>query len=86
MLSFSGIGGLIKIMDVFFFIAHEKGFKFHAHPQTGTYSCFYRICCSTLKFYFWLVLGMGGRMYSLCRPSLLLYLSILRTHWELLTP
>ena len=20
-------------------IAHEKGFKFHAQPQTGTYSC-----------------------------------------------
>ena len=21
-------------------IAHEKGFKFHAQPQTGEYSCF----------------------------------------------
>ena len=21
-------------------IAHEKGFKFHAQPQTGAYSCF----------------------------------------------
>ena len=31
----------IKIMAVFFFIAHEKGFKFHAQPQTGAYSCSY---------------------------------------------
>ena len=23
---------------VFFFIAHEKGFKFHAQPKTGAYS------------------------------------------------
>ena len=33
----------IKIMAVFSFIAHEnleKGFKFHAQPQTGAYSCF----------------------------------------------
>ena len=29
----------IKIMAVFLFIAHEKGFKFHAQPQTGAYSC-----------------------------------------------
>ena len=28
-----------KMMAVFFFIAHEKGFKFHAQPQTGAYSC-----------------------------------------------
>ena len=21
-------------------IAHEKGFKFHAQPQTGAYSCY----------------------------------------------
>ena len=27
------------MMAVFLFIAHEKGFKFHAPPQTGTYSC-----------------------------------------------
>ena len=26
------------MMAVFFFIAHEKGFKFHAQPQTGAYS------------------------------------------------
>ena len=25
----------------FFFIAHEKGFKFHAKPQTGAYSCLF---------------------------------------------
>ena len=25
---------------VFFFIAHEKGFKFYAQPQTGAYSCY----------------------------------------------
>ena len=30
----------IKIMVVFFFIAHKKGFKFYAQPQTGAYSCF----------------------------------------------
>ena len=29
------------MMAVFFFIAHEKGFKFHAQPQTGAYSCFH---------------------------------------------
>ena len=29
----------IKRMAVFFFIAHEKGFKFHAQPQSGAYSC-----------------------------------------------
>ena len=28
------------MMAVFFFIAHEKGFQFHAQPQTGAYSCF----------------------------------------------
>ena len=27
------------MMAVFFFIAHEKGFKLHAQPQTGAYSC-----------------------------------------------
>ena len=26
-------------MAVFFFTAHEKGFKFHAQPQAGAYSC-----------------------------------------------
>ena len=26
------------MMPVFFFIAHEKGLKFHAQPQTGAYS------------------------------------------------
>ena len=31
----------IKIMAVFFFTTHEKGFKFHAQPQTGAYSCLY---------------------------------------------
>ena len=31
--------GHIKMMAVFFFTAHEKGFKFHAQPQTGAYSC-----------------------------------------------
>ena len=30
----------IKMMAVFFFISHEKGFKFHAQPQTGAHSCF----------------------------------------------
>ena len=29
------------MMAVFFFIAHEKGFKFYAQPQTGSYSCFH---------------------------------------------
>ena len=28
-------------------IAHGKGFKFHAQPQTGAYSCF--VCCNTLS-------------------------------------
>ena len=28
------------MMAVFFFIALEKGLKFHAQPQTGAYSCF----------------------------------------------
>ena len=27
------------MMAVSFFIAHEKGFKFHAKTQTGAYSC-----------------------------------------------
>ena len=27
------------MMAVFFFTAHKKGFKFHAPPQNGTYSC-----------------------------------------------
>ena len=35
------------MMAVFFFIAHEKGFEFHARPQTGPYSCF------CLKPHFW---------------------------------
>ena len=30
----------VKIMAVFFFIPHKKGFKFHAQPQTGAYSCY----------------------------------------------
>ena len=25
------------MIAVFFFIAHKKGFKFHARPQTGAY-------------------------------------------------
>ena len=25
--------------NVSFFIAHKKGIKFHAQPQTGAYSC-----------------------------------------------
>ena len=29
------------MMAVLFFIAHEKGFKFHARPQTGAHSCSY---------------------------------------------
>ena len=29
----------IKMMAVFFFTTHEKGFKFHAQPKTGAYSC-----------------------------------------------
>ena len=29
----------IKMMALFFFTAHEKGFRFHAQPQTGAYSC-----------------------------------------------
>ena len=29
----------IKMMAVFFFIAHERGLTFHAQPQTGAYSC-----------------------------------------------
>ena len=28
----------IKMLAVFFFIAHEKGFKFHAQPQTDAYT------------------------------------------------
>ena len=28
-----------QMIAVFLFIAHEKGFKFHAQPQTGAYSC-----------------------------------------------
>ena len=27
------------MMAVFYFIAHEKGFKFHAQPKTGAYFC-----------------------------------------------
>ena len=27
------------MMAVFYFTAHEKGFKFYAQPQTGAYSC-----------------------------------------------
>ena len=27
------------MMAVFFFNAREKGFKFHAQPQNGAYSC-----------------------------------------------
>ena len=26
------------MMAVIFFIVHEKGFKFHGQPETGTYS------------------------------------------------
>ena len=29
----------IKMIAVFFFTAHEKGFKVHAQPQTGAYFC-----------------------------------------------
>ena len=31
------------MMAVFFVIAHEKGFKFHAQPRTGVYSCFFNV-------------------------------------------
>ena len=30
------------MVAVFFFIAHEKGFKFHAQPKTGAYSCLFK--------------------------------------------
>ena len=30
----------IKMMALFFFIAHEKGFTFHTQTQTGAYSCY----------------------------------------------
>ena len=30
----------IKMMAVYFYVAHGKGFTFHAQPQTGAYSCF----------------------------------------------
>ena len=33
--------GKSKILAMFFFIAYEKGFKFHTQPQTGAYSCLY---------------------------------------------
>ena len=33
-------------------IAHEMGFKFHAQPQTGAYSCAVGIS----RFQFWLIL------------------------------
>ena len=29
------------MMALFFFIAHENGFKFHARPQTDAYSCYF---------------------------------------------
>ena len=32
----------IKMMAAFFFIAQEKGFKFHAQSQTSAYSCFFK--------------------------------------------
>ena len=39
------------MMAVFFFITHEKGFKFHAQPQTGAYSCLIWIQCSMYIIY-----------------------------------
>ena len=38
----------IKMMAVFFFTAHEKGFKFHAQPQTGAYSCYSLMICKAI--------------------------------------
>ena len=37
---------------VFFFTAHEKGFKFHAQPQTGAYSCFSKLLPSLVNLQF----------------------------------
>ena len=34
------------MMAVFFFTAHEHGFKFHAQPHTGAYSCLFIAACS----------------------------------------
>ena len=37
------------MMAVFFFIAHEKGFKLHAQPKTGAYSG-KNICCQKIGY------------------------------------
>ena len=53
------------MMAVFFFTAHKKGFKFHAQPQTGAYSCYLsRVCCIIICVVgFWLLVqSCGGRL------------------------
>ena len=40
------------MMAVFFFIVHEKGFKFHAQPQSGAYSCYFFQSQNSLPAFF----------------------------------
>ena len=49
------------MMAMFFFIAHEKGFQFHAQPQTGAYSC---LVCSSRA-------GMGQILFICYRMGVM---------------
>ena len=40
----------MKMMAMFFFITHKKGFKYHAQPETGAYSCSVLKPCSFKDF------------------------------------
>ena len=57
------------MMALFFFIAHENGFKFHAQPQTDAYSCYFisRRCTVPCE-----VLGLL-RLPDNCAPYVIIY-------------
>ena len=50
------------MMAVFFFTAHKKGFKFHAQPQTGAYSCW--LLCRKIRFFS--LVGVMATLRSRC--------------------
>ena len=53
----------------FLFIAHEKGFKFHAQPQTGAYSCLILRVKKTAEFALQIILSVARyrKLNSVCR-------------------
>ena len=69
------------MMAVFFFIAHEKGFKFHAQPQTGASSCFICNCSNLIDFVFIFITIFICHVQPLVAHGLKIYLFIHFISW-----